>query len=285
MSELLLKLGNDWHASNVYDKLILSVVPKTKHKERIQHYLYTIYVDSHYDYKPWRQAAQGTVYDMDIDLSKGMRKNLEEKYAKEEETFKKLCEKFESLGGTEGEGDAPEEHEEEDTNEEEDSVQEKSQKDTKILTKAGGKQALLQAKEKERLRLSQLKNTKANMATTQQNLMDIQKEIEMIDTKITYYGHYQYADRGLSISLRKIILEYAKTKDDETLIRQLDDIIDYYEMIRRRYVPKDPCQGLKGLCETHYLPLHATKWSVTKVSNENKVMEDKVIEAKCPLSH
>ncbi len=260
MSELLRKLGDDWHASNVYEKMILAVLPTTKHKDRIQDYLYRIYVDSHYDYKIWRQPSPGTLYDADIDLFIGTKKALEEKYAKEEDTFKKLCEKFQSLGGNEGEGDHAEGEEEEEEDEEE-VVEVQSQKDTKVMTKGSRKGALQQAKEKERLRQVQLKQTKANMATTQQNLIDIQKEIETLDTKIEYYGHYQYADRGLSLSLRKIILEYANTLDDETLIRQLDDLIDYHEMIRSRYVPKDPCRGGKGLCGTHYLPLFATKWS------------------------
>ena len=59
MSELLRKLGDDWHASHVYDNLILSVVPDTKHKERIENYLYAIYVDSHYDFKSWQKPFTG----------------------------------------------------------------------------------------------------------------------------------------------------------------------------------------------------------------------------------
>lgn len=275
MSELLRKLGDNWHVDHVYDRLILSILPDTKHKKRIENYLYQIYVDSHYDYKSWRHPPPGTIYDLEIDLFRGQKKALEEKYTKEEETFTKLCEKFQTLGGAEKDDNSEGgDQEEEEEDEEEEIVQVKGQKDTKVVSKGTGKEAAAKAREQERHRQLQLKQTKANMAATQQTLIDIQKEIETLDTKIEYYGHYQYADRGLSLSLRKIILEYAKTNDDEVLIRNLDDIIDYHEMIKRRYVPKDPCRGGKGLCATHHLPLFASKWS----------KDGEILAAECSVS-
>ena len=276
MSKLLKTLGDDWHNPSPYGELINKVLPNTKYFKRIQDALITIYVDSHYDYKNWKTPIKNSLYDNEIDMSLAQKKNLEEKMKQEEETFKKLCEKFQALGGGQKESSADEEQEEEQEQEQEEEEQDDGYYDEGMKMKSRKQETRVQnmketkeskeskrkAAEQERLRLQQLKNTQTAMANVQQDMIDNQAVIDMLDKKVTYLGHYKKASLAYLNEFRKHIQEFEKTDDIQALIRNIEKTIEYSDTMKYKNISKDPCSGTKDkLCDTHFLPLFVTKWS------------------------
>lgn len=260
---ILKTLGDDWHNYHPYYKLILSSAPDTKHVEEIEKLLFAIYEAEHYGFKKYTTSVVGTIYDMDIDTWKGRITKLTDEMKKEEETLEKLTKKFEELEGFIRPGSQEGEEEEEEDDEVDDTPAPKEQgKQRVIATAKNSKNAQLAAKEEAKKKAHLAKVTKSNMATSQQKLMDMQKELLLLEKRITYYGHYQYADIGHQRSFRRLALDYEKDLDAAKLIRGISEMLDYYHMIRRRYISDAPCSGTyKGLCDTHYLPLYPTAYS------------------------
>lgn len=256
MSNLLKQLGDDWHQSHPYEKLVLSVVPSSPYVKEIEDTLISIYVDSHYGYKAYKSATQSSVYDRDIDIWTAQKKTIDTDMKKEEDILEKLSQKFAELQKFLDPSAQEEEEEEEDEEEEELVAVPKERGKERILSQVN-KASVKSKREQEKQMAKQAKITQANMATAQEKLLSLQKEKEELEKKILYYGHYRDASLGFSNSMKRIVQSFERTQDLETLVKEVADLHAYYDMIRRRYVPQDRCKGsAKGLCETHYLPLY-----------------------------
>lgn len=259
---ILKTLGDDWHNSNPYYNLILSTAPTTKHVKEIEKLLFAVYEAEHYGFKKYTTTALSTIYDAEIDTWKAKISTIHVEMKKEEETLEKLTKKFAELEGF----ICPEDQEGEDEEEEEEAddtpVPKEQGKQRVIATAKSSKSAQLAAQVEAKKKAQLAKVTTSNMATSQQKLMDMQQELIALEKRITYYGHYQYADLGHQRTFRRLALAYEKDQDLAKLIQGLSDMLDYYHMIRRRYIPEDPCSGTyKGLCNTHCLPLYPTGYS------------------------
>ncbi len=265
MSNLLKTLGDNWHNEHVYRPLIEKIVPNSENKKAIALALIEIYVAEHYDFKQFRSTNTETVYDDDIDICKVRKKETEEKVAKEETNFKKLLEKFQQM-------EAPESATEEEKEEEE---EEEEEEEVEVIRKGKGQKACkrsLKAEEQHKKMLA--KGIKSSMASSQEKLRDLNEYIEQLNKKMEYFIHYQKASRYYQQTKRAAVLSYASSKDVEALVKDLDFAIDQYEMLMKRYVPKDRCAGsVPGDCTTHLLPLSAVKYT-------NK---GEVEEARCRL--
>jgi hypothetical protein len=88
--------------------------------------------------------------------------------------------------------------------------------------------------------------------------MELNEEVEKMSKLMEYYHHYNNANKYYLRGMKELTRTYADSKDVTALIKGIQDMLSYYEMMMRRYVPEDPCCGSKGLCETHLLPLHVT---------------------------
>lgn len=253
---LLNRLGENWHADNVYVPIISSVVPNTKHLMKIQDVLYTLYVDEHYSFKNCKNISKSTLYSDEVESAEFRMKQLDEEMKREGDTLEKLAKKFEEL---EPYLEHSSNYNDEDDEDDDDGnyVAQPKERGAKLQTK--GKKMTPQEAAKileEKRKTQQAKNTKSAMATSQEKLMTLQSEIEMLEKKIEYYRHYHSAQYGRQCHLKRLVLAYEKDMNLEALIKGLDDMTDYYEMIRRRYVPSGPCKGeYKELCQTHLLPL------------------------------
>ncbi len=264
MSELLQQLGDDWHHPAPYLQIVDETIPDSQYKKNVHDYLVKLYCDSFSNFKNYDRPFRDTMYDNEIDSCLRKKEALEKRYKQEEESFEKLCGKFAELGGHAKETgeDNTSEEEEENTYLEEDRYQGAApQKDVTVKQKGGPKETPKQKKEREKREAALLETTKNAMATVQQSMMDIVKEIDLLDLKMEAYKHYQYADLAFSNEMRKHVLAYKQEKNITNLIQDLDKTFAYYNMIRKRYVSKAPCQGgSKELCKSHFLPLYPTKF-------------------------
>jgi hypothetical protein len=194
---------------------------------------------------------------------------LKSEMKKDEATLERLCKKLEETvqeqrkhGFVQGEVS---ESDEEDDEEEENMYQvEKDMKVTKVTkdSKKQGKDIQRERKLLEVQLVKTLKSTQSSMATVQEKLMESQKRIELLEKKKEYYEHYRNASFYYQDASRKLVLDYEQKKDVEALVKGINDILSYYTVMRRRYVPTDLCKGSgKELCEVHLLPLHTTKYT------------------------
>ena len=266
MTDLLTKLGDDWHTPHVYAKLILSVVPNTTHLQDIEHCLTGIYVDSHYDYKLYKSKSKYTLYDNELDKCEFQKRDIEKQQKREEEAFENLVKKMKEIQAElpEHADTLVEDEEEEEETEEEEVVVHKSQqsKGTQPKAKDGktSKAAMLAEKEK-RLKLQkQFTTTKTCMATSQEKLMHLQQDLDEAETKIRIYKGYQQANWYYLDTMRSIVISYETNKDIQELIHQLEKLLVSYDGMRRRVAPPDVCTGEKAMCQTHYLPLVPMKY-------------------------
>lgn len=260
MSNLLHTLADDWHNPHPYWKVIETVAPETRYKQKIEDILLGIYVDDHHGKKLYRTPTKHTLYDMDIDRCEFDIKKLEAEMKREEDTLKKLCTKMEELQTFLDGTNEEEEEEEEEAEEEVHQIpkQEKGRQPKAISGKEAEKQKKLE--EQKNLRLA--KSTKSAMATSQEKLIDIQKKCETLETKKFLYTEYRKADWFYQDSMKKIVEKYDKSQDFEMLIQDINKMYGEYEGLKRRVAPKVPCEGEgKDLCKVHYLPLFATKYT------------------------
>lgn len=266
MTDLLKTLGDDWHSSHVYAKLILSVIPDTKNLEDIEHCLTGIYVDSHYDYKLYKNTSKYTIYDNELDKCIYWKKELEDQYKRETEAFENLLQKMKDI-----QAELPEhattvenEDDEEDDGEETDVFEHKSQqaKGAQLKPKQGqtSKAAMLAEKAKIQKLQKQFITMKSCMASSQDKLVSLQKELDELETKSIVYKGYQQANWYYLTASRNIVLQYEKNKDIQELIKRLDNMLTVYNDMRRRVAPQGLCSGEKELCRTHYLPLVPMKF-------------------------
>lgn len=260
MSNTLQKLGENWHISHPYLSLIDTVVPSSKYKLDVEDALFRVCEEEYYDFKSLKKdTTTYTLYDDDLIYSERRKKEIEEEMKVEDERFQSLMKKFQ-------ETEAPLlDAEEDDEEEEEEEVEEEDLKANQKKKK--GQQACNRSKKAdEQRKIQQAKGIKSSMASSQQKLIDLGNELEVLEKKREYYKHYQYASRGYINGVRKATRDYKETRDVNTLIKNLEDVISYYEMMMRRYVPSDPCTGTgkgRGLCETHLLPLEVYQNPVT----------------------
>ena len=241
-----------------FEQIIRERTLSNKYAAKIEELLEDISRDEASGFKLYKNTSKQTLYDNDLDTWKAQKKRLEEERKKEEDLFEKYCKKFQELGITgpvEGTGDDDDEEEEEI----EELIHEKKEKP--IQKNVSGKntqtqtQTQIQIKAKQAAALA--KTLKTSMATSQQKLIDNQKNLEEVEIKIKYYTHYQYAARGYIGAMRKLILLYEREKDKEILRKGLDFILEYTDMLLKRYTSTDNCRGeVNSLCESHYLPLY-----------------------------
>ena len=279
-STLLQTLGDDWHNTRVYDSLILSVAPETKYLDEIASALLSIYSDEKNNFKTCTTipSRSQTLFGIEVSRNEVRLKSLQEDMKKEEKNLDSLTVTFAGLEGAVPAGTF-------DSDSDDDDEDDNNPPKEKEKGKGNGFQLNIPVKKMSHLEMTKikelkrkirlLKSTKTAMASSQQKLFDLQKEISLTETKITYYNHYCHADFGYLCGINKLVLAYEKTKDINDLIKGLDSLISYYEMIRRRYVPSAHCSGkYKDICDTHLLHLSTPVYS----------SKGDVIHARCPIA-
>ena len=244
MSDILKKLGDNWHSDHPFLGLIEKVIPSFPHAQTLEKKLLEVYVDQDNGFKLHKNAMGLTSFDSEIEMVLAKKKNLEEERKKEDDRFNKLLEKFKEQETPE----ILEEKEEEEEDEDEEVV---------VKQKGKGQQACRRTLKKEHDRKKSLvNNVKSSMASSQMKLMELGEEIDKLEKMSEYYTHYRNASRNYALGTKRVVLQYSETKDIAALIQGLSEVISYYEHMMRRYVPSQPCEGKeKGLCGTHMLPL------------------------------
>lgn len=278
-NSLLHRLGDNWHAVSPYLPLIEKVVPQSKYQAEIQDVLYTLYVDEHYNFKQSKHVSKDTLYSNEVEVAQEKMNQLEEEMVKEEKILQTLSQKFELVQDflvyTSNDLD---EDDNDDDYVDANAHHEKG-KGNMIKAKVKGKKLSPQEEAKimeEKKKATTARNTKMAMATSQQKLLDMQQEFEHLEKKKKYYQHYHYASYGRQCGMKRLVLAYEKDKDLITLIQGLDELLDYFHMMFRRYIPPSACDGTyHGLCASHYLPFSAP----ARYSEKGTLEET----AKCPL--
>lgn len=250
MTDILKVLGDDWHTSNPYLKLIESVLPSSKYGVQIQDALLRVYEDQHFEFRRLKENRKvETIYDGELEVNEFRIKQLQEEMKKEDQHYQGLLEKFQKTEIHEKTLDEEEEAEEDEEEEEDDTQANQKKKGVQKACKRS-------LKAEELKKIQQAKGLKSSMATSQQKMIDLRDEVEGLEKKCEYYKHYQYASRCYISGYRKALREYSETKDVTSLIKSLSDIVSYYDKMMRRYVPEEPCCGEdRNLCTTHLLPL------------------------------
>ena len=266
MSDILITLGDDWHNPHPYAGFISSILPGLSFNliVEIEKFLLRVYEAQHYEFKTFKDKSKATIYDLDISRAENQINTLKGDQKKEEEGFERLCKKLQdTIQEQRKQGFIKDENyeQEEEEEEEEEEVDYNIEKDVQVKQK-NSKEEAKKRRELEVKLATAVKSTQTAMATVQQKLIDYQKEIENLEKKKKYYEHYKDASWYYQGASRKLVLEYEQKRDLEALVKGFHDVLSYYIMLRRRYVPSDPCKGEgKSLCETHLLPLSCTKWS------------------------
>lgn len=236
-----------------FEQIVMERTLSNKYTSRIEELLEDISIDKESGFKLYKNNNRHTLYDNYLDMWKAQKKRTEEDIKKEEELFEKYCKKFEELGVVAALDDSDDDEEDEDDAEE--FVHEKKEKPLQRNVNVKNTQTQRQQQAKERAALA--KTLKNSMATSQQKLIDNQKKIEQLDVKINYYTQYQNASQRYIGAMRNLVLLYERNQDKEFLRKGLDFILEYTEMLMKRYVSPKSCVGEVGtLCESHYLPLH-----------------------------
>lgn len=260
---LLQKLGDNWHVNDPYIALIRSVVPDSNNVLDIQDILLHMYGEEHFNFKRYKNASRETFFSEEIECAIHRIKELEGLMKKESEVLDKLAEKFEEV-------EEYLEHTSNDVDEDEDDdgadyVAAPTERGKGNMIKAKTKKLSPQEEAKileEKRKIRTARNTKIAMATTQEKLIEYQREIEFLTNRNVAYKHYHEAELGRKFGINKLVLEYEKSGNIQTVIQGLDTLLTYYEMIRRRNISSAKCSGKpKDFCETHYLPLYVTKYT------------------------
>lgn len=251
-----------WIDERPLEEIIQTTIPNKHFDALVEDILLRIEVDSHFHYKLYKNTNNVTIYDTDINIYTVKLKQLEKDYKNEEGKFQHLCESYGELAvhDTENTGSHEEvdvkEDIEEDVEEEDNNVEDRlvGQKDfTAVKKKAPTTKELKKI-------LLQIKTLKSQMASSQQKLIELQKDITTLETKLEAYKHYQYADRIYFSFMRKLILLFEQNKDNEFLKKGIYCILQYRDMMRKRYVSKAPCEeNDEQYCTTHFLPIIENK--------------------------
>lgn len=275
---LLHRLGDNWHAVSPYLPLIEKIVPHSKYYAEIQDVLYSLYVDEHYDFKQSKHLSKETLYSNQVEIAAEKIKELQEEMTKEEKILESLSKKFEEVQDYLVYSSNNVDDDDNDDYADADAHHDKG-KGNMIKVKVKSKKLSPQEEAKlleEKKKATTARNTKIAMANSQQKLLDCQQEIEHLEKKKTYYQHYHYASYGRQCGIKRLALAYERDKDMKTLIEGLDELLTYYHMMFRRYIPSSPCDGTyQGLCGSHYLP-----FSKPALYSEKGTLEE---TAKCPL--
>lgn len=255
-----------WIDERPLEEIIQTTVPNNHFDDSVEDLLLRVNIDAQFGYKLYKSTTNVTIYDTDILILTNKIKDLDKSYKYEDEKFKKLCESYGELAVHDSENTG---NYEEDKDDDEDDIEDEEtntnvdqmlvgQKDFTAAKKGPSTKELpnkLTHKELQKI-LLQIKNIKAQMASSQQKLMDLHKEHTALEQVMNTYKHYQYADLIYFSFMRKLIPLYEKNKDLEFLKKGLYCIIQYRDMMRKRYVSKDICkENDNQMCATHYLPI------------------------------
>ena len=253
MTDLLKKLGDDWHVDHPYMPLIEKVLPSYPHALELEKKLIEVYTEEFNGYKLYKNSTGYTLYDNELEVLSVKKKILEEEKKKEEDRFNKLLEKLKEHAAVETSSEEEQQEEQEEEEEEE---------EEEVVGKQKGKGPLpcrRTLKKQEDHKKILLQGIKSSMASSQVKLIEFAEKIETNEKMSEYYTYYRNASRDYILATKKLVLAYSENKDLSALIQGLADVISYYEHMMRRYVPSDPCDGHeKGLCKTHWLPLSCT---------------------------
>lgn len=239
----------DWHISRPFERMVEEYAPKSQYKEKIEDYLLNLWVDEQYDFKVTKNTKLYTVYDEQIEIWKVTKKQVEDKKKHEEDTFQKLYQQFEALDAPEVEDEAVDEAEEEDD-------------DTSTVRKTS-KESARTIQEKARREAMRRQTVKANMAASQQRLIDLQKELDTLEEQTNAFLKFQQINRYILQTLRSLVLAYETTKNRKALVEGIEDLVNTEEKRFREGVSKEYCSGtVKDLCQKHHMPLQANRYSI-----------------------
>lgn len=258
----------NWHIERPFLDIVQTSIPNSPFKQKVEDYLLHLWVDEQYDFHLFRNSKIYTIYDTELDIMAGKRKQLEADQKKEEENFKKLLKKLKEQG-TPSSGESSEDEEEE---QEEEATKEEDFDANQKGKKGKGSQPSRRTLAKNEKHMAMLvKGIKTSLATSQENLIEIQEELELLQKKSEAYTLFQHADKITQNDMRDLVKSYESTHDRHKLIQGLEKIVAYHDKLMRRAVPTEKCSGdHKGLCKTHYLPLHVTKYTNSGYPEEVK---------------
>jgi hypothetical protein len=245
----------NWHDERPFAPLLQKELPASPYHEAIERILGQLWVDEQYDFHLYKKPVGESLYESQVDVWTNSKTRVEEEFKSEEKLFQKLVQKFEEQGAKE------EVVEEAPSTTSEEEVDNDITPDTKIQT-AGKKpqecKRTLKQKQKHEAMLA--KSIKSSMASSQQKLMDLQKEMDTLEVRIAAYQQYASVAKMISVEIRKIVLQYETTHDRSALLQRLHELCAAEEAILGPMRGK--CSG-SGLCSAHYLPLDPARYGPT----------------------
>jgi delta 1-pyrroline-5-carboxylate dehydrogenase len=258
----------NWHIERPFLDIVQTSIPTSPFKQKVEDYLLHLWVDEQYDFHLFRNSKIYTIYDTELDIMECKKKQLEADQKKEEENFKKLLNKLKEQGTASKESASEKEEEAE---EEEDKGSKDFNANQKQKKGKGSQPSRRTLAKNEKHKAMLVKGIKTSLATSQENLIEIQEELEMLQKKSEAYCMFQHADRLMQKDMRDLVKSYEETHDRNNLIQGLEKIVAEHDKLMRRAVPTENCSGEhKGLCNTHYLPLRVTKYNNSGYPEEVK---------------
>jgi hypothetical protein len=214
-----------------FEEIIQSVILDEKHKDFVEEVMDVLTrYDENYMHGTNPYNGDYTLYDGDIALLQNRKATLE----KQKETLEKMYNaSFDKVVALETSGVAgpqeDEDEEEEDVDEEyyETNIRKKGGSAARVKPAAAAKQKAQQA--------TAAKNFRTTMATMQQEILDVNKELAVLSEELAKYLYYQEVSVKTIRSLRRIINHYKIHRDTEFVRKGAYFVKDYSTKLIERY--------------------------------------------------
>lgn len=209
------------------EEIIQSVILDEKHKDFVEEVMMVLArYNEDYMYSANPYNGDHTVYDTDISRLENRKKLLEKKKETLEKTYTASFDKVVAL-----ETQVNNNKEEEDESPEEDDYHE-----VKDIQKGGPIRIKpAEAAKQKKQQTTAAKNFRTTMATIQQEILDLNKELEQITADLKKYTYYQEVTLKTIRTLRRIINHYKIYRDDEFVRKGAYFVKDYSSKLIDRY--------------------------------------------------
>lgn len=213
------------------EEIIQSVILDEKHNDFVEEVMDVLTrYDENYKYKGNPYDGDYTLYDGDIARLGNRKATLE----KQKETLEKMYNaSFDKVVALETSAVGPEEDEDEEEVDVEEEYYEAN------IRKKGGSGAVrvkpAEAAKRKAQQANAAKNFKTTMATMQQEILDLNKELAVLSEELAKYVYYQEVSLKTIRSLRRIINHYKIHRDVEFVRKGAYFVKDYSTKLIERY--------------------------------------------------
>lgn len=226
-----------------FEQIVRETVLDGKHEDYIDSIVSTVLNDEQTDWRTNSYKGDQTIYDFELFRLAHRRKELENQYEQIDKHYTAVLVKVSELDAELDESYQDEEEEEEeyyDDDDDDGGYYDKRAASLKIQSKSKSKSkdntmkpAEIAAKKKRDELAS--RNFKSTLATLQEELRDIMKDLREIEEQEKMYTHYQEIAVKTLRTLRRIIKEYRINKDIEFVKKGAYFVKDYSDKLYARY--------------------------------------------------